>query len=135
MTAARPSQTASRGVLLIADITGYTIFLKDSELEHAQGILSDLLSVLVEGTRPPLTISRLEGDAVFSYGIDEGSVGGQTLVEMIEGTYVTFRRALEQMVLNTLCTCNACTDIGGVDLQVFVHPGGFLLQSIGLPPG
>src|SRR5919201_4002234 len=131
MTVARPSQTASRGVLLIADITGYTIFLKGSELEHAHGILSDLLSVLVEGTRPPLTISRLEGDAVFSYGVDPGSVGGQTLVEMIEGTYVTFRRALEQMVLNTLCTCNACANIGGLDLKFFVHHGEFLMQSIG----
>ena len=33
-----------QGFLLIADITGYTMFLTKSELEHAQGIL-DLLSV------------------------------------------------------------------------------------------
>ena len=121
----------SRGILLIADITGYTTFLKESELEHAHGVLSDLLSVLVEGTRPPLAISRLEGDAVFSYGIDSGSVGGQTFVEMIEAIYVAFRRAIEQMVLNTRCDCNACANVGGLDLKFIVHHGEFLIQSIG----
>lgn len=121
----------TRGLLLIADITGYTVFLKESELAHAHGVLSDLLSVLVDGTRPPLTISRLEGDAVFSYGIDMGTVGGQTLVEMIEGVYVAFRRAIEQMVLNSSCSCNACANIGGLDLKFILHFGEFLIQAIG----
>ncbi len=121
----------TNGLLLIADITGYTVFLKESELAHAHGVLSDLLSVLVDGTRPPLTISRLEGDAVFSYGIDIGAVSGQTFVEMIEGVYVAFRRAIEQMVLNSSCSCKACANIGGLDLKFIVHFGEFLIQSIG----
>ena len=33
---------AQQGFLLIADITGYTMFLTRSELEHAQGILDAL---------------------------------------------------------------------------------------------
>ena len=33
---------AQKGYLLIADITGYTIFLTSSELDHAQGILDAL---------------------------------------------------------------------------------------------
>jgi hypothetical protein len=41
----------SQGILLFADITGYTVFLEASELEHTHGVLSDLLTVLVEGTR------------------------------------------------------------------------------------
>jgi hypothetical protein len=58
----------SQGILLIADISGYTIYLQGSGLEHAHGVLTDLLAVLVEGTWPPLAVSNLEGDAVFSYG-------------------------------------------------------------------
>lgn len=107
------------------------MFLKESELEHAHGILSDLMLVLVEGTRPPLAISRLEGDAVFSYGIESHSVSGQTLVEMIEALYIAFRRAIEQMVLNTRCNCNACANIAGLDLKFIVHHGEFLIQTIG----
>jgi hypothetical protein len=121
----------SRGILLIADITGYTVFLKESELEHAHGVLSDLLSLLVEGTRPPLAVSNLQGDAVFSYGIDTEAVSGQTFVEMIESIYIAFRRAIEQMALNSTCGCNACANLGSLDLKFIIHHGEFLIQSIG----
>ncbi len=55
------------GLLLIADITGYTAFLQESELEHAEDSLRSLLNLLLEQTGPPLVISRLQGDAVISY--------------------------------------------------------------------
>ena len=55
------------GILLIADISGYTRFLASSELEHAQDSLRSLLNLIIEHTRAPLVISRLEGDAVISY--------------------------------------------------------------------
>jgi uncharacterized protein YndB with AHSA1/START domain len=119
------------GLLLIADISGYTMFLRESELEHAQGTLTALLELLVDGTRPPLTISRLEGDAVFSYAFEDFSLRGQTLVEMIEGLYVAFRRAIDTMVLNTQCPCNACANIGNLDLKFFLHHGEFLTQEVG----
>lgn len=45
------SKTQS-GTLLIADITGYTFFLSESELEHAQEILETLLEILIKETRP-----------------------------------------------------------------------------------
>lgn len=38
------SKTQS-GTLLIADITGYTFFLSESELEHAQEILESLVVI------------------------------------------------------------------------------------------
>ncbi|MEA1903394.1 MAG: hypothetical protein U9N56_07700 [Actinomycetota bacterium] len=65
-----------RGFLLIADITGYTSYLGASEIEHAQGTLTDLLELLVEHVRAPLVVSQLEGDAVMSYGFDDGFIGG-----------------------------------------------------------
>jgi uncharacterized protein YndB with AHSA1/START domain len=120
----------SRGVLLIADITGYTMYLRESELAHAHGVLSDLITVLVAGTRPPLTVSNLQGDAVFSYGI-ETTVGGQTFVEIVESIYVAFRKAIDEMAMNTTCGCNACANLGTLDLKFVIHHGEFLIQNIG----
>ena len=40
--------------LCVADITGYTGYLNASELEHAQGTLTDLLGVLVDHAGPPI---------------------------------------------------------------------------------
>ncbi len=74
---------AERGYLVIADITGYTAFLNDSELEHS---LRDLLDLLIDQTKPPLVISRLEGDAVISYSPEASFLQGQTIVEIIENT-------------------------------------------------
>jgi hypothetical protein len=115
---------------LIADITGYTAFLRESELEHAKDSLRSLLDLLIEYTKPPLVISRLDGDAVISYAPEGAFLQGQTLVELIESTYVEFRRALDLMVLNTTCNCLACRNISNLDLKFFVHYGTFILDPL-----
>jgi uncharacterized protein YndB with AHSA1/START domain len=119
------------GYLIIADITGYTQYLSQSELEHAQETLAVLLELLVDHTRPPLVISRLAGDAVISYGLRDNFYSGQTFIEMIEDTYLAFRKAIEQMVLNNTCRCNACANVSSLDLKFFLHYGTFALQRIG----
>jgi hypothetical protein len=118
------------GMLLIADISGYTKFLASSELEHAQDSLRSLLNLLIEHTRPPLVISRLEGDAVISYAPAGSFQQGQSIVEIIESTYYDFCRARELMMLNTTCTCNACRNIPNLDLKFFVHFGEFMLEPL-----
>ncbi|HKY49117.1 MAG TPA: DUF2652 domain-containing protein, partial [Acidimicrobiia bacterium] len=74
---------ADSGCLVIADITGYTRYLRNTELEHAQDVLADLMETVVGRLRSVLRISKLEGDAAFSYGLDlEGSV----LLDVVEQT-------------------------------------------------
>jgi len=118
------------GYFLIADITGYTRFLSESELEHAQDTLTALLELLVENTCPPLVISRLAGDALISYGLRDSFFQGQTFIEKIEDTYVTFRKTIERLVLNNTCHCNACANISNLDLKFFIHYGTFGIQRI-----
>lgn len=119
------------GFLVISDITGYTLFLSKSELEHAQEILQTLLELLIDHNRPPLIISRTAGDAVISYALAGASIQGQTFVELMEDTYVAFRRAIELLVMNNSCQCNACANISGLDLKFFVHHGEFGIQKLG----
>jgi len=119
-----------RGFLVVADITGYTAYLNQSELEHAHGTLKTLLGLLIDYTKPPLTLSGLEGDAVLSYTIDSERFEGQAFVEMIETTYVAFKRAIDLMVMNTSCECNACANINTLDLKFFVHHGEFVVQEL-----
>lgn len=122
--------TIHYGYFLIADITGYTAYLSQSELDHAQQTLTALLNLLIRHTRPPLIISRLAGDAVISYGLRDNFFQGQTFVEMIEDTYVAFRRAVDLMVLNTTCNCNACKNISSLDLKFLIHYGKFGIQKL-----
>src|ERR687887_407575 len=103
------------GILLITDITGYSKYVHQSELEHAQSSLTDLLNLLIDHTRSPLVLSKLEGDAVFAYAPYEGFLQGQTLIEIVEATYIAFRKALDLMILNTTCTCAACRNLKDLD--------------------
>jgi hypothetical protein len=121
---------AERGYIVIADITGYTAYLSGSELDHAQDSLRNLLELLVNDTRPPLVISRLQGDAVISYAPVGSFLQGQTLIELLENCYVSFRQARERMHLNTTCTCNACRNIPNLDLKFLVHFGTYVLQDM-----
>jgi len=120
-----------QGFLIISDITGYSKYVNESELEHARDSLTALLNILLDHTKSPLVVSKLEGDAVFSYSPAHGFLQGQSLLDMIESTYASFRKALELMVLNTTCTCNACRNLPNLDLKFFVHFGSYMTQKLG----
>ena len=119
------------GFLIISDISGYSAYLNESELEHARDSLTDLIKILIHHTRSPLVLSKLEGDAVFSYTPAGNFLTGQTFLELIEVTYVAFRKALDLMVLNTTCSCNACRNLPNLDLKIFAHYGEFSIQDFG----
>lgn len=125
------TNSTKRGFLFVADITGYTSYLSSSELEHAKDVLKTLLDILINHAKPPLALSGLEGDAVLSYAIDSDRFQSQAFIEMIEQTYVAFKRAIDLMVMNTSCSCNACANISALDLKFFVHHGEFAVQSFG----
>jgi predicted aspartyl protease len=120
-----------QGFLIISDITGYSKYVNESELEHARDSLTALLNILIDHTQSPLVLSKLEGDAVFSYAPTGGFLQGQSLLDMIEATYASFRKALELMVINTTCTCNACRNLPNLDLKFFVHFGSYMTQKLG----
>lgn len=118
------------GYFILADISGYTSYLAGVELDHAHEILSDLLEIIVDRFKPFLTISKLEGDAVFAYVPTEQMPRGDTLFELIESTYLAFRDRQLAIQRRTTCTCNACRNIPALDLKFIIHHGEFMLQTV-----
>lgn len=119
------------GYLLISDISGYTSFLSKTSIEHGSDVLRSLLNTIIEHTKPPLTISKLEGDAVFVYAPEKSFVQGQTLLEAVEQIYFAFKRTLEQNALNTTCDCDACRLMPTLDLKFVLHHGFYTLETLG----
>ena len=120
---------AERGCLVIADITGYTGFLAGSELDHAQAVLRDLLTVVVGALRPTFKLAKLEGDAAFVYALTE-RIDGSQLLDTLETTYFAFRRRLDGVDRATTCECNACVLIPSLNLKLFAHHGSFIRERI-----
>ena len=99
---------------LIADISGYTGYLADVELDHAQDILADLVGAVVSALRPNFRLAKLEGDAAFTYMTAE-TVDGTMLLDTIERCYFGFRRRRRDVRQATSCECNACVRIPDLD--------------------
>ncbi|MGI9536250.1 MAG: DUF2652 domain-containing protein [Desulfocapsaceae bacterium] len=119
-----------KGYFVITDITGYTAYLTKSELDHAQEILKSLFDAQIENIKPPLVVSNFQGDAILSYVPEDSFLQNQILIELVEDIYFAFSRKQELMQFNTSCACNACKNISGLDLKIFVHYGDYMLQQL-----
>ena len=121
---------AQTGFLLIADITGYTMFLTRSELDHAQGILDALFKSIFAEIKAPIILSNLQGDAALTHLPDVNLPQRQFPLDAIERIYCSFSDALAAMRVNTNCTCNACRNMGQLDLKFFLHHGPYATQQM-----
>ena len=118
------------GHLLLADISGYTSYVATTELTHSQEILTELLECIIECVKSLMTISKIEGDAVFAYAPEADIPRGEILLELIESTYVAFRLRRDASHRRTTCTCNACRNIPNLDLKFITHHGEYFVQNI-----
>ena len=116
--------------LVIADISGYTSFLADAELDHAQDILADLMATVVNALRPTFKLAKLEGDAAFVYTIAD-AIDAAQLQDTIERCYFAFRRRLRDVQQASTCECNACILVPKLDLKVVAHHGRIVRQRFG----
>ncbi|MFN8604285.1 MAG: DUF2652 domain-containing protein [Candidatus Binatia bacterium] len=118
----------TRGVLLIADVSGYTRYLGGVELDHAQDILADLLGAVVASTGV-MRVAKLEGDAVFCHA-PAGELDGAAIVDTIESCYFAFTRRLRTIAHLTTCACDACRKLDGLDLKFVVHFGQYATHVV-----
>ena len=114
------------GFLLLADISGYTAFLAKSELDHAHGIISDLMDLITGHLKPMFSIVKLEGDAVFAYASADSVQRKEHILEAIEATYVAFRNRIQAVHRRTTCGCKACGSIPTLDLKFVLHAGSYV---------
>jgi len=123
----RKTQT---GYLVLADISGYTSFVAQTEIEHAGLALSYLLETIVETLGTVLTIAKLEGDAVFAYVEESTLSDGKSLLELVDRTYLAFRDKALALYEQATCPCKACRALPTLDLKLILHHGDFVMQQV-----
>lgn len=123
----RKTQT---GYLVLADISGYTSFVAQTEIEHAENVISPLLGTIIERMDDLLTIVKLEGDAVFAYVPEDQVSSCDAMLELLDNTYLIFRDSAQAMYEGATCPCRACRAIPMLDLKFFVHHGEYVVQQV-----
>jgi hypothetical protein len=119
------------GVLVLADISGFTAFVTATELEHGPPIIAELLGEVMRQLSPPLEIQEVEGDAVFALGSDGAVAPPARLLDMLEDAVVAFRNRRRELQADESCSCAACRNVGSLDLKIVAHHGRFLRQTVG----
>jgi len=115
------------GALVIADISGYSAFVQQTEVDHSWSILHELLDTMVRSLAGRMDVSQVEGDAIlFISGLSASEV-----IEALASTFVAFHRRLRDMQAVTTCPCNACANIGILKLKFVIHHGKFSRQRLG----
>jgi class 3 adenylate cyclase len=125
----------TRSILAIADISGYTGFIKRREIAllHAEEVINELLTAMLDGAEHPLALNKLEGDAALMFvetGADPGAAARDVLAQ-ISRMFRAFSARIELLKLaRRHCNCNACANIGGLTLKAFLHEGEVVVKRL-----
>src|ERR671931_500897 len=93
------------GVLVLADISGFTAFVTATELEHGPQIIAALLEAVMRRLSPPLEIQEVEGDAVFALGPDGVLEPRSRLLHVLDDAFVAFKGVQREMAADDSCSC------------------------------
>jgi hypothetical protein len=120
--------------LLIADIAGYTRFMKfhQASLAHAQDIVAQLLETVIDATQPHLKLAKLEGDAAFFYIAypSNAEPSLEFVAEQCAAIYRAFHQKASDLKINTLCVCDGCQQAGNLKIKLVGHFGEAAVQKV-----
>ena len=124
---------SGRALLMIADIGGYTEYMRTHRmsLAHAEVNTARLLKKVIDAA-PGFDLIEIEGDAAFlSRRAD--TLDGDTTVSATTQAAVAMHRAFHierQHVATNLCPCDGCVQANNLKLKFVAHVGDVATQTI-----
>lgn len=124
-------------VMVIADISGYTRFMtcNRKSLAHAQVIITELMTSLIDEIQIPLRVIEIEGDAIFFIGVEESELfPWEQVVTIISkklpAFFNVFYTRLHDLLRSNMCHCNACDSASDLKLKIIAHIGEAVFYDI-----
>jgi hypothetical protein len=125
--------TSGRSLLLIADIGGYTDYMRSHRmsLAHAEVNTGRLLEKVIDAV-PDFDLIEIEGDAAFLAHQADSLDGDATLDLTLQAAMAMHREFhLERHnVATNLCPCASCTEANNLKLKFVAHVGETATQTI-----
>lgn len=121
-------------VIVLADISGYTRFIKlhGMALVHAESIITELLDSIIGHARHPLTLNKLQGDAVLFYAIadDDPRAVAASVLQQVNGFFQAFSNRKQEIGVDALCNCGGCTEVVNLCIKTVVNYGGIVVRKV-----
>jgi len=119
-------------LLVIADIRGYTPFMKAhwTSLAHAQDVVGRLLEAVIDAA-PALTPLEIEGDAAFFYAWSTGAANeAERLVEQVVAMHRAFHARQQEIATLNGCRCEGCRQVGRLHVKFVADVGEVAVQRV-----
>jgi hypothetical protein len=114
----------NRGLIFIPDISGFTRFVSQTEIEHSRLIIQELLEILINANHMGLEVSEIEGDAILFYRFG-AAPSLEQVYKQVEKMFCDFHRHLMAYDHHRYCYCKACNATIDLTLKVVTHYGEF----------
>ena len=135
-----------RGFLLIADISGFTEFIKIHNMRkkpfigkklasywesHAETIIKDLLETIITSFEPIMKLNKIEGDAAFFY-LQSSKPKSEALkiLHHMKLANEKFKDKLSKLQFVQSCPCDPCQQAQNLSLKIVIHIGEFHITKI-----
>jgi hypothetical protein len=119
----------TKSLFFIPDISGFTSFVQDMDLNHSQHIISELLELIIDEDELGLSLAEIEGDAVFFY--KNGEIPSfDAILKQVHKTYTRFHEHLKLYDTQRVCNCGACSSASGLTLKFIIHVGESSLINV-----
>src|SRR5688572_1232212 len=97
----------NKGLLFIPDISGFSRFVAETEIDHSRLIIQELLEILINANNMGLDISDIEGDAILFYKFGDPPALRE-ISRQVEKMFVEFHRSIIAYEQRRYCQCKAC---------------------------
>lgn len=119
----------SSGVLLLADISGYTDLLTSAQAEFSAKIVHHITDRVFRGTTPAFIVNEIEGDALFVYAPgEEGAALYRATLQQLEAYADAFYHAMEEL---KAAETSESQVLERISMKFIVHFGEFVVNEIG----
>jgi hypothetical protein len=125
---------SARALLVIADIGGYTDYMRSHRLSlaHAEANTARLLEKVIDAAPRGFELIEVEGDAAFlSRAADE--MDRDAALTATTQAVVSMHRAFHEerrYVTTNLCPCASCTEADNLKLKFVAHVGEVATQRV-----
>jgi hypothetical protein len=110
---------ADKALIYIPDISGFTQFVTQTEINH---IISELIEIIINANELNLQVSEIEGDAVLYYKFGE-LPSLKAIIDQSKKMFLEFHRFLKIVERDNVCQCGACQSASNLSLKFITHIG------------
>ena len=117
-----------KALYFMPDISGFTKFVNNTELEHSIHIISELLELLIDSKTIDLKLVEIEGDALFMFTTEIPNY--KKLIEQTTTMLEAFHTHIGSYETMRICNCGSCKTTTNLELKFLVHYGDLAFMKV-----